>query len=195
MASTATPYGFRPVGILSGRNANGAIRQVKIASGLAVNIFRGDLVKILSSGTIDKETGTTSTTANALLGVFMGCTYTDPNLNYKVHRNFWPTGTVAADAMAYVCDDPKAVFQIQASGTLAQTALGNNVGVVQNAGSTANGMSRVTVDASSAATTNTLPFKIVGFVEGGGSSIGDAFTDVLVIINAGFHHYESATGI
>lgn len=195
MSSVAQPYGFRPVGYLSGRPYNGSTRLIKIASGLATNIFNGDLVKMLSTGTIDKETGTTATTANAALGVFMGCTYTDPNLNYKVQRQFWPSGTVASDAYAYVCDDPMVVFQVQASGSLAQTNLGNNIGVVQNAGSTLVGKSRVALDQSGVNTTNTLPFKIMGFVEGGGSTAGDAFTDVLVIWNAGMHHYASSTGI
>lgn len=195
MSTTATPMGLRPVGLKGGRPFVGAFKQVKIASGLAVNIFNGDVVKILSTGTIDKETGTTTVTANAVMGVFMGCTYTDPNLGYKVHRSYWPTGTAASDAMAYVCDDPDVVYQIQASGSLAQTALGNNIGFVQNAGSTIFGKSRVSADHTSIGTGTGLPMKIVGFVEGSGSAIGDAFTDLLVVFNAGIHHYESATGI
>lgn len=195
MATVATPKGFTPVGYLSGRPYNGAFRQIKIASGLASNIFNGDLVKMLNTGTIDKEGITTASTANAALGVFLGCSYTDPNLNYKVFRNFWPTGTIASDAYAFVADDPNLVFQIQASGTLAQTALGNNIGLVNTAGSTLVGRSRVAADFSTAATTNTLPFKIIGFVEGGGNTVGDAFTEILVKWNFGMHHYDSATGI
>lgn len=195
MATVAQPYGFRPVGYLSGRGYNASFRQIKIASGAVGNIFNGDLVKMDSTGTILKEGITTAVTSNAALGVFVGCTYTDPNLNYKVHRNYWPTGTVASDAYGYVVDDPYAVFQIQASGTLAQTALGNNIGLVNTAGSTQNGRSRVAADHTTVNTTNTLPFKIIGFVEGGGSTVGDAFTDILVIWNAGMHHYLSATGI
>lgn len=195
MSAVAAPYGFKSVNILGHRPFVAGTQLVKIASGLASNIFYGDPVKMLSSGTIDKETGTTSVTTAAFLGIFYGCTYTDPGLNYKVFRQFWPTGTVAADAFAYVCTDPWAVFSAQADGALAQTTLGNNVAMVQTAGSTATGNSKIALSASSAATTNTLPFKIVGFVEGGGSSIGDAFTDVHVILNAGMHHYLSALGI
>lgn len=197
MATVATPKGFTPVGYLSGRPYNGAFRQIKIASGLGSNIFNGDLVKMLSSGTVDKEGITTASTANAALGVFLGCSYTDPNLNYKVFRNFWPTGTVASDAVAFVADDPGLVFQIQASAAVIQTNLGNNCALINTAGNTQNGRSRVAVDGTSnvPATTNTFPFKIVGFVEGGGNTVGDAFTELLVIWNAGMHHYNSATGI
>lgn len=193
MASTATPYGLLPVGYLSGRVYNGHVRRIKIASGYATGIFRGDLVRIASSGTVEKETGTTSTTANALLGVFMGVEYTDPNLNYLVHRNFWPASTVASNALAYIFDDPFGVFKVQADATLAQTSIGNNVALVQNAGSTQNGMSRVTIQASSIATTNTLPLKIIGYADQ--SAAADAFPDMLVTYNAGMHHYLSATGI
>lgn len=195
MATVATPKGFTPVGYLSGRPYNGAFRQIKIASGLGSNIFNGDLVKMTSSGTIDKESITTTVTANAPVGVFLGCSYTDPNLNYKVFRNYWPTGTVASDAYAFVADDPGMVFQIQASGSLTQTALGNNIGLVNTAGSTLVGRSRIAADASTAAVTNTHPFKIIGFVEGGGNTVGDAFTEILVKWNFGLHHYDSALGI
>jgi hypothetical protein len=197
MATAATPKGLTPVGYLSGRPYNGAFRQIKIASGLASNIFNGDCVKMLSSGTIDKDSITTAVTANAALGVFLGCSYTDPNLNYKVFRNYWPTGTVASDAYAFVADDPGLIFQIQASAAVTQTNLGNNACLINTAGSTLVGRSRIALDATTnvPATTNTFPFKIIGFVEGGGNTVGDAFTEVLVKWNFGMHHYDSATGI
>jgi len=101
---------------------------------------------------------------------------------------------VASDAVAYVIDDPSVVFQMQADDTLAQTALGNNAAVVQTAGSTDIGNSKNAVDASSIATTNTLPVRILGFVDGPDSAVGDAYTDVLVKFNAG-HQYDNTTGV
>ena len=44
------------------------------------------------------------------------------------------------------------------------------------------------------ATTNTLPLKIIDFVEGPDSAIGDAKTDVLVMFNVG-HQLLNTTGI
>jgi len=197
MASVATPKGLTPVGYLSGRPYNGAFRQIKIASGLVNNIFNGDVVRMTSSGTIDKDPITTAVTANAALGVFLGCSYTDPNLNYKVFRNYWPANTVAADAYGFIADDPSLVFQIQASGTITQTNLGNNCALINTAGSTQFGRSRIALDATTniPATTAGFPFKIIGFVEGGGNTLGDAFTEVLVKWNFNMHHYDSALGI
>ena len=200
MASTAAPYGLRPINLIGGQVFSGSTRQLKIASGYAANIFFGDIVAIATDGTITKVTATgTDGTTNALpagvVGVFLGCTYTDPNLKYKLNAQYWPTGTVASDAMAYVCDDPDALFQIQASGTLAQTALGSNFALVQTAGSTTTGDSKVALLYTSAGTDTFLPLRVVDFVNGPFSTVGDAYTDVIVKFNFGIHSYYSGTGV
>ena len=41
-------------------------------------------------------------------------------------RQNWPTGTVAADAQAYIVDDPDVVFMAQADGAVTQADLGQN---------------------------------------------------------------------
>jgi hypothetical protein len=50
------------------------------------------------------------------------------------------------------------------------------------------------VDGSSIATTNTLPLRIIDFVDGPTSAVGDEFTDVIVKFNAG-HQYSNTTGV
>ena len=192
MSTTATPMGAQPVGGLSACGSfSGKVRHIKIASGYAANIFYGDFVKLVASGTVEKDTGTTSATP---VGVFMGCFYTDPGTQNPTFGQRWPTGTVAADAMAYVLDDPDAVFRMQANGSLAQTTLGNNIAVVQTAGTTQAGRSHNSVNAGTAATTNTLPLRILEFVDGPESEVGDAFTNVLLTYNAGMHQYRRALG-
>ena len=96
--------------------------------------------------------------------------------------------------MAYVLDDPDVVLRMQGDGSLAQTALGNNVAVIQTAGSTTIGRSKNAVDSSTAATTNTLPLRIVEFVDGPTSTVGDTYTDVIARWNFGIHQYELALG-
>ena len=104
MSTTATPYGLVPVKKIGNQPYNNSFSAYKIASAYATNIFKGDLVRFLNAdGTIVKDTGTTTATP---VGVFVGCAYTDPNLNYKVFRDRWPASTVATDALAYVVDDP-----------------------------------------------------------------------------------------
>ncbi|HAW77829.1 MAG TPA: hypothetical protein DCW74_19100 [Alteromonas australica] len=192
MAATASPMGAEPVGTLSASGSfSGKVRHIKIASGYATNIFYGDFVKMVSAGVVEKDTGTSTLTP---VGVFMGCAFTDPNTKQKTFSQIWPASTVAADAVAYVMDDPDAVFRMQSDEALVQSDLGNNVGVVQTAGSTDIGRSKNALDGSTAATTNTLPLRIVEFVDGPDSAVGDAFTDALVFINFGDHQYRQHTG-
>lgn len=198
MARTATPYGLRPINLIGGQSFAGSTRQIKIASGYAANIFFGDVVAIAVDGTIVKVT-TVGTNASPFpagtVGVFLGCTYTDPTLKYKLNSQYWPTGTVASDAMAYVCDDPDTLFQIQADDAVTQTMLGSNFGVNQNAGSTTSGDSAITLDVATRATTNTIALRLVDFVEGPFSTVGDAFTDCIVKFNFGIHTYYNGTGV
>jgi len=189
MSSTATPYGMRPVGVLGGRPENGSFNSYKIASGYAANIFYGDVVKLVSTGVVEKDTGTATLTP---IGVFVGCRFTNPTSKELTFSQYWPTGTVASDAFAYVVDDPWAVFQIQANGSVAQAALGENAEIVQTAGSTAIGTSKNSLNATTA-TTSTLPLRVVAFVDGPNSAVGDAYTDVIVKFNN--HQLTTATGV
>lgn len=190
MASTETPYGLRLAKRLGETPQTHGFNQYPIASGYAADLKCGDLVKLVATGTVEKETGTTAATP---VGVFIGCTYTDSAMGWLTKQQ-WVSGTSASDAMAYVIDDPDAIFQIQANGSLDQTAVGANAAIVQGAGNLTLGRSGVSLNAGSVAVTATLPLRIVGMVDMEGFSVaGDAFTDVLVRINT--HFNRTATGI
>ena len=191
MAATAAAFGLKPVNLIGGRVYAGSTRQIKIASGFGTNIFNGDVVKLVAGGTVEKDPGTTAVTP---VGVFVGCKFTDPNSEQMTFKNHWPASTVASDAFAYVVDEPDVLFLIQADGAVAQTELGSNFAVVQGSGSTGTGVSGVSLDASTSATTNTLPMRLIDFWNGPESSIGDAFTDCIVKWNVG-HQYLNTTGI
>lgn len=190
MASVAAPYGMVPYGPIGGRDHNHAMRQFSIASGYATNIFFGDTVKLAADGTVEKDTGTTTATP---VGVFMGCFFTHATFG-PTYSQMWPASTVASDAKAYVVDDNSQVFKIQADGTVALTSRGLNAGFTLTAGNTLFGKSKNALAIASIATTNTLPLRIVDFVNGPESAIGDAFTDVIVKWNAG-HVYDNTTGV
>ena len=190
MSATATPTGLRPLKLLGDRVFNHGVRQFSIASGYATNVFNGDLVKLVAAGTIEKDTGTTTATP---VGVFLGAQYTDPSLGYLLHSQYWPTGTVASDAFGYVVDDPDMLFLIQADDTLGRNSIGANAAIVQGAGDTATGNSGVSLDASSVATTGTLPLRIIGFKEE--DEIDTAFPWMVVKINEGDHQYRNSTGV
>jgi len=201
MSATATPYGFKPVNEIGGLPYAGSTRQIKIASGYASNIYYGSVVSIVAAGTIQVVTtnGDNSTPFPAgTIGVFVGCTYTNPSTKQLTFAQYWPTGTVASDAMAYVVDDYNTLFQVQADGSLAQSALGSNaiLAAVQSTstGSTTTGNSNTAIS-TSVATTSGYAFRIVDFVESTTSTVGDAYTDVLVKFNPVAHSYNNPTGI
>jgi hypothetical protein len=192
MATTAAPYGARPINTTSASGSyTGKVQHIKIASAYDTAIFYGDFVKLVTAGTVEKDAGTTTLTP---IGVFMGCKYTDSTSKQMTFNQQWPADMAASDAMAYVVTDPEVLFKMQSDETVAQAALGANAAVVQTAGSTSIGNSKNAFDGSTVATTNTLPVKVVDFVDGPTSSVGDTYTDVIVKFNVG-HQLINTTGI
>ena len=192
MATTAAPYGARPINTTSASGSyTGKVQHIKIASAYDTAIFYGDFVKLVTAGTVEKDTGTAALTP---IGIFMGCKYTDSTSKQMTFNQQWPADMAASDAVAYVVTDPEVLFQMQSDETVAQAALGANASVVQTAGSTSIGNSKNAFDGSTVATTNTFPVKVVDFVDGPTSSVGDTYTDVIVKFNVG-HQLTNTTGI
>jgi hypothetical protein len=189
------PYGLVPVKLLSGTPYAGVTRQFNIASNYGTDIFNGDAVKLITDGTVERDAFDAAMTP---IGVFVGCTYTDPNTDQKVFKQYYPANTVASDIKAYVVDATDVLFKVAvvSSGTtigdLAVTDIGANVAGVDNTGSTTTGNSKSAISDTSA-TTNTLPFRIVGLVEETTNSSG-GYTEAYVKWNAG-HAYDNTTGI
>jgi hypothetical protein len=99
-----------------------------------------------------------------------------------------------------VIDDDRAVFQVQSAGSIVQADLGSNVflNAVQSTstGSTTTGNSNTAVVATASVVQTTAAFRIVGFVNMQGfSTVGDAYTDILVKFNPGYHTYSNAVGL
>ena len=192
MATSATPNGAEPIGTCSSSGSfSGKVVHIKIASAYNTAIFYGDFVKLVTAGTVELDSGTTSLTS---IGIFMGCKYTDPNSNQMTFNQTWPASTSASDAAAYVLIDPDVLFRMQGDATIAQTGLGANFSVIQTAGSTTIGRSKNACDSSTVATTNTFPLRLVDFYDGPSSSIGDSYTDGIFRFNAG-HQLTNTTGI
>lgn len=191
----SAPYGLVPVKLLSGVPYVGVTRHYGIASGYATSIFNGDAVKLVTGGTIERDPMDAAMTP---IGVFVGCSYTDPTLGYKVFSQYYPASTVASDIQAYVVDATDVLFKVAvvSSGTtigdLALTDLGANVAGVDNTGDSATGNSKCAISDTSA-TTNTLPFRIVGLVEETKNASG-GYTEAYVKWNAG-HQFDNTTGV
>ena len=107
----------------------------------------------------------------------------------------WTADVASSDAYGYIIDDPAVLFEMQADGSAAQATLGTNCAIVQTAGSTTIGTSKNALDIStSAATTATLPLRIIDVVQTPSNAWADSYTDLVVKFNAG-HLMENTTGI
>jgi hypothetical protein len=195
----SAPYGLKPVNLIGGQVFSGSTRQMEIASGYATNIFYGDLVKRISDGTIQKDTGTTTATP---CGVFLGVSFTNASTGQIQQQQYYPASTSIKSGtkiFAVVADDPDTLFQVAVvSGTtvisgVGITAIGENATLVQNAGSTTTGDSKVAL-LDSTATTSTLPIRIIDVVRDTATA-ADVFPEVIVKINFGMHQYNNATGV
>ena len=138
------------------------------------NIFTGDVVIITSGGVLTPHTATEVNN----IGVFGGVSYTAADGSY-VYSQYWPSGTVATDIIAYVYDDPYTVFKAQSAGTPAQTNIGNCADIVAGAGSTTTGQSGFEISGTMAAGTATC--KILGLFEAPDNAFGtNAIMEVLI---------------
>jgi len=197
--TVSAPYGLKPVNLIGGQVFAGSTRLMEIASGYATNIFFGDLVKRISDGTIEKDTGTATATP---VGVFMGVSFTNSSTGQIQQQQFYPASQSIASGtkiFAVVADDPDTLFQAAVvSGTtvitgVGITSIGNNASLVQNAGSTTSGNSAVAI-LDSTATTNTRPIRIIDVVRDTATA-ADNFPEVIVKINATMHQYNNSTGV
>ena len=199
MGSLNAPFGLR----VTGRFDSGSLevfRQYPIASGYAANIAAGDIVLLTDNGTsttITKQTATGDTSADiSMLGVFMGCSYTDPSTGQITFSNMLPTGTVASDALAFVVDDPQALYVVQADAVItnALDIYGKNAAITQGAVNTTFKASRVALTVSTIGTDANLPLRIIDYVGGPrGGENGSAFP--LLVVKLNYTQLTAAVGV
>jgi hypothetical protein len=176
----SAPYGLLPQNLIGGQVFAGSTRMYNIQYGYATSIFYGDFV-VLSRGFATRASVSTGSSLNQTVGIFLGCTYTNPTTKQKLFSQYWPASTAAGDCQAYVYDDPDAIFKAVvcntgttvASGAMAM--IGTNLSAINNTGSTTTGNSANAVLAPSATpVTTTLPLRMVGLVQETAVSLGTA---------------------
>ncbi len=165
-----SPYGFLPINLIGGQVYAGSTRMYPIQYGYDTNIFYGDFVKVVRGSATRVSIGA-ATNSNAVTGIFVGCSYTDPVTKDKRFSQYYPASTLAGDALAYVVDDPDAVFKaaVCSSGTTmasgAYALVGTNLSAVDNTGNVNTGNSKNAILAPSATpVTSILPLRCVGVV-------------------------------
>lgn len=185
------PYGFKPINRLDGMPYAGATRLFSLTQAGAM--YYGDVIELDVGGIV----GTASSlTSGAKIGVFVGCQYVNSQ-GQTVQSNFYPGSASATNAVAYVVDDPYAVFKVAVTdsggdiATVGRNAIGTNVTALAGTPNTVSGDSGASILDSSPAANAAFPFRVVDVVPETATG-ANTFTEVIVKIN--LHQYNTTTG-
>ncbi len=167
MANTNAPFGFQQV---QGLGTTPSYEQV-LAS-VAYNtsaIYFGDPVAHISDGSVAGGTTSSLPGTNPLAGIFVGCSFISTVQKRRVWSNYWPDSDVSSansPLEGYIVNDPNAQWLVQSSGStgIALSNLGQFFQFAYGTGTTSNGISGAYLDATSEASTATLPFRVVSLV-------------------------------
>jgi len=107
MANPDSPFGLR---LDNSAGQCSYLNEYTIASGYNTGIGEGDPVKL--SGTVNNIIVSPAEDADTI-GVFVGCMYVNPQ-GKQVFASAWPDDQVATEIRAFVIDDPKFQFIMQA---------------------------------------------------------------------------------
>lgn len=188
MSSTNAPFGLRPAFHPSGLDRAQALpngiqavsTSGNVSLGYASNILKGQPVKMNTGGYI-----VVAAAGDSFLGAFAGVEWTDSTGRRRI-SNYWPANESfqVGSVVAYYYDDPNIVYEIQADGSLAQTAIGDQADLSNTtAGSTTTGLSQCTLSTTLAGATATAQMLIRDLAPYPDNAWGDNFTIVQVTVN------------
>lgn len=184
MSTTSAPYGFRPIW-----HPSGVIRPMAIQNGIAsaygTAIYTGQPVILNTNGTL-----TAGTAAADLAGVFAGCQYT-PSGGRPTFSPYWPASQAydsSEEMWAFYYADPALVYAVQADGSLAATAVGDQADI-SNATANGSGYSQATLSSTLAGAGVQAQFRIIELFSAPNNAWGDTYTQVAVQIAR--HQYVS----
>jgi len=196
MANQDAPFGFRQVGGLGSRPTSEGTSKYVIASSFADSIYSGDVVEF-GAGTSENGTsiaagyvGTAAETSSIRnVGIFNGCFYEDPTTSKPTWKNYWPAST-AAEAEAFVYDNPDDLFEAQSEGTIVRATVGSGVDMAYVAGSTINGRSKEEL----ATTAGSFAFRVLRISEDpSNSDIASANANWIVKFNEHIYYNYAAS--
>lgn len=194
MSNANAPFGFSPVRALQGYAISGAADVYQISPTNTTKIYAGDPVVI--NGTTGFISVAVSTTNPVLpIGIFCGCTYYDTVQKKPVWFPAWLGSSSAVGIVtATVVTDTNQVFEVQSSGAnIPYGKVGENANFLIGTGNAQSGISGASLDVANIATTNTLPFRIVGLSTRISVDQTASFNIVEVKLNDSF--YNQLTGV
>jgi hypothetical protein len=190
MPTTSAPNGFMPVHHRSGGTLRAQFYKDAITSGATGDLFRGAPVYFDANGKVTQATATT-----IIGGIFAGCEFTDPSTGQRRLHKYWPASQTATGGIdAWIWTDPNLVFEVQATGSLAQSSVNAQANLVSaTAGDTRTGQSAAMLSTTLATDAVSDQFQIVDRSYAENNAWGDSFTRVLVVINE--HQFRASRAV
>ena len=196
MANIDAAFGLRPYKMLGADNNSTGLMTFKIqttgTAGTSSTIYQGSPVIPLANGLVD-IVGAAAGGTVALLGAFMGCNYID--LDGKPRwANKWPgTSSVksSTEATCVIAANPDQLFLINCDGAAADSAIHANANfATATSGDATSGISSAELDISTAAATNTLNLRIIGYEDTPGNDDATVAGRLAIVqLNNHFYRY------
>ena len=192
MANPNAAFGLLPIGkVGQNRDAQG-LSEYNIAASSSA-IYQNDPVTAAATGYI-----TVATSSSQLLGSLNGVFYTNTSTKKPTWANNLAASNTASDIVGFVTDDPYERYEVQASSTLPIADIFLNGNIVYTAGSSANYVSKVTLNTSELAVSTGAQMRVIGVAKGFNNEILNATTystNVVVTAIINNHFYKQFTGI
>ena len=197
MANLDAAFGLRPYKMLgAGANTNGiSTYKIQLASvaGTSSVIYEGTPVIPLANGLID-IVGAAAGGTVPLLGAFIGCNYTALDGTPTFTNQYPGTGSIKSgtEATALIANHPDQLFLINCNAAAADSVVHANANFASGtSGDTTTGKSSAEL-AVTAATTNTLNMRIVGFEDSPSNDDATAAGRLaIVLLNNHFYRYNA----
>ena len=205
MANIDAKFGLRPYERSGSNYNNQGVNAYPLnlegsSGGTTDTIFTGSPVIPLASGMID-QVGAQAGGTVPLLGVFMGCKYTalDGTPTWSAHWPGYASIKATTEAIAYVADNPHALFVINADGAMPDADRFTNANfVTAQDGNTTSGYSNAELATATTANATNLNLKIVDFDDQASTASGSVDKTVagrLTVCKLNVHFMDSTAGI
>ena len=160
MANSSTiGFGLKPIRAYGNGYESMGLGEYPVAASSAAMFFQ-DLIVQAASGFVTVGIAGTENILGSLNGVF----FTDTNTSKPTFANHLLANNTAANIVALVNDSPMQQYEVRSNNAAAsaQTDVGNTADIAYAAGSTANFVSRATLDNATLSNNATQQLKVIG---------------------------------
>ena len=193
MANPNAAFGLLPIGKVGQNRDNQGLSEYGISASASA-IFQNDPVTALAAGTI----GVVSTTDVTILGSLNGVFFTNASTKKPTWANNLAASNTATDIVGYVSDDPYERYEIQATSTLPIADIFLNGNIKYTAGSSANYVSKVTLNTSQLVS-SAAQLRVIGVSKNSTNNeklnATTYSTNVVVTAIINNHFYKQFTGV